>query len=1511
MRKICFTLAVMLLLTMLSPVVFAAEQTYGIDNLNNESGDLVIAYLGGSITEGAGATGSNRYATQLTNRYFKTKYPSKNVIEVNAGVGGTPSDLGLFRMAKDVSSKNPDVVFVEFAVNDTGRDEKTVKQNMEGIVRQLSRLPKQPVVIFLYTAKADFAAVDKTIAYHQKIADYYGIASINLNSYVKGLVDDKTIIWWDKDVNGEKNKDLWYSGDGTHPNDKGYTLYTDYIMEQFDKDFGQYFKKLTTRELPISGYEYGAPRAVSHNDTNASYTGSWTVNNSRLTSRFQDGVHETTEAGATVTYTFTGRSIGLYAVRGDEGTTASYVIDEGTPNAKTGTINNYYKHGTNPDTNGNPRNPTQMGVSTMLRNDLAFGEHTIKITTNAPTQQNGYTQNLFSFGYFFVDDTEPSVTIEDFAVLDLSGSKTDYLRNADGTAETGKIVVKGQKQDGTVVDLDSGVAFTSSNEEVATVSVDGTVTPVNQGTAVITAVCGSAEAGILISVYQSKIRENNFDTAGTVGNVSSAHDGKLTYANTYEWQSENTRTGTGMALYLKNIDRTNPAADPNNSKNKLNYIMYGVPSAGSSDVAERGVIECWFYDTGLEKVQNQIWLTGRSNPPVTTVVMNGQNKVLDAFRASVTYGSTTYNFNNNYGLAEAAAGYPLFTNLSNAPRSKGWHQLVIDYSQDDTYVVYIDGKVVGQRTAENWNCGIGSIRFDRVLNAYSGDDPNGGNVTNQELWIDDLRIYNVKTTNAVPPEARNVKVSGEAVEDQVLTAGYQFYDENGDEEDTASTQWKWQVSTSGTGDWSDIPGANARNYTLRTENNDKYVRAAVKAFSKTEPVEGEWAYSAALGPVIPKPTDVTGLIFTRLDLSKTPGNYALNASGSMTVYGTSSTGTYELTDSGRVSYLSDDRSVVTVDSDGGLTFRGDGYATVIATVANPDGTTVSARIMITVYDPEKAHTIQGYESYQIKEPLKDTHLTLVDSPVRSGEKAMAYRQVPSTATLEMWGLFTFRNGATAPQYAASAWFYDSGEKTNAKAGIYLQSTDSDKDGNRKGADGISYPLTISSEIGILDDTSDYYTYRNPQSGRANVGPGGVQWTSGENKGKGYIGTHVVGNTTALDGGMVTPTGGEPVQKPVIKRTRGWHQVTAVVQGGPAWENAGTENGYIKVFLDGIEVYTDYYVPNVLELVGGRSYYPADGDVSSYYDDMSIFNFVQQPVKPGLRSLDITGTPAVGQTLTAQADAWDKNGDAITQVKYQWKASDDGTVWSNIAGAVEGTYTVAPEYEGKYICAGVTPVSTEEGEEDLSRALLIGERDTYNVTITFDSNGSVKLGDNDVTSGVAVAVPSGSNQTIAITPNSGYEIDTATVDGSSVAAANNTITLENVKKDIAVGITFKQKQTQQPIFGPSSDPQEQTDYTPPTAGTAPQYSAVMFTSLDGGYGWTVVSTGVEIRDDQNKKIPLPVASTNITPDGKFGVRVFGAGLEKGKTYTLTPYAVVEDSQGSQTTIYGTPKTFTVK
>lgn len=77
------------------------------------AGDSVkIAYFGGSITEAG-----NGWRDQSFN-WLKSKYPAVALSQVNAGIGGTGSDLGVFRLQKDVLSKNPDLVFVEFAVND-------------------------------------------------------------------------------------------------------------------------------------------------------------------------------------------------------------------------------------------------------------------------------------------------------------------------------------------------------------------------------------------------------------------------------------------------------------------------------------------------------------------------------------------------------------------------------------------------------------------------------------------------------------------------------------------------------------------------------------------------------------------------------------------------------------------------------------------------------------------------------------------------------------------------------------------------------------------------------------------------------------------------------------------------------------------------------------------------------------------------------------------------------------------------------------------------------------------------------------------------------------------------------------------------------------------------------------------------------------------------------------------------------------------------------------------------
>ena len=94
-------------------------------------GDTIkVAYLGGSITA---QDGWREYSLEWLNKQF----PKSRFTEVNAAIGGTGSDFGVFRLHDQVLKYNPDLVFVEFAVNDGSTPTDKVIRAMEGIVRQI------------------------------------------------------------------------------------------------------------------------------------------------------------------------------------------------------------------------------------------------------------------------------------------------------------------------------------------------------------------------------------------------------------------------------------------------------------------------------------------------------------------------------------------------------------------------------------------------------------------------------------------------------------------------------------------------------------------------------------------------------------------------------------------------------------------------------------------------------------------------------------------------------------------------------------------------------------------------------------------------------------------------------------------------------------------------------------------------------------------------------------------------------------------------------------------------------------------------------------------------------------------------------------------------------------------------------------------------------------------------------------------------------------------------------
>lgn len=118
--------------------------------------EVTLAFLGGSITQGAGAVPlqENCYARLawqgLTERY------GNSIRYIKAGLGGTPSETGLVRYDRDITRDGqiqPDLVVVEFAVNDSGDETEGVFY--ESLVRKILNAPNHPAVILLFAVFAN------------------------------------------------------------------------------------------------------------------------------------------------------------------------------------------------------------------------------------------------------------------------------------------------------------------------------------------------------------------------------------------------------------------------------------------------------------------------------------------------------------------------------------------------------------------------------------------------------------------------------------------------------------------------------------------------------------------------------------------------------------------------------------------------------------------------------------------------------------------------------------------------------------------------------------------------------------------------------------------------------------------------------------------------------------------------------------------------------------------------------------------------------------------------------------------------------------------------------------------------------------------------------------------------------------------------------------------------------------------------------------------------------------
>ena len=113
--------------------------------------EITVAYIGGSITEGLTVAPANPELcwASLSYKWLCEQYPDATIKFVNAGLSGTPSILGNVRLERDVLAYDPDICFVEFAVNDG--TEMKYRNAYESLVRTLLTADKDIAPLLLFT----------------------------------------------------------------------------------------------------------------------------------------------------------------------------------------------------------------------------------------------------------------------------------------------------------------------------------------------------------------------------------------------------------------------------------------------------------------------------------------------------------------------------------------------------------------------------------------------------------------------------------------------------------------------------------------------------------------------------------------------------------------------------------------------------------------------------------------------------------------------------------------------------------------------------------------------------------------------------------------------------------------------------------------------------------------------------------------------------------------------------------------------------------------------------------------------------------------------------------------------------------------------------------------------------------------------------------------------------------------------------------------------------------------
>lgn len=282
-----------------------------------EAGEPVtIATIGGSITQGSISNGpldkeikTRACYADIFFAWWKETFPNAEVTVVNAGIGGTDSYLGVHRVQEDVLDYHPDLVLVEYSVNDGANND--YKNSYDNLVRKILKSEDAPAVMLLFMAQTTLVSAQSV---HQYVGFNYELPMLSHLNLITDFFES-----------GRHTAEEM-SGDVSHPSVFGHAVVGEMIWKYLNNVYAEldsYGEPVPFDKKAITKERFQNAELVGVGDVTPDALGTFTE---KQNFNGWGTVWESTEGNGEITFTVTCRNLGLLFWRSTSGNYGTYEV---------------------------------------------------------------------------------------------------------------------------------------------------------------------------------------------------------------------------------------------------------------------------------------------------------------------------------------------------------------------------------------------------------------------------------------------------------------------------------------------------------------------------------------------------------------------------------------------------------------------------------------------------------------------------------------------------------------------------------------------------------------------------------------------------------------------------------------------------------------------------------------------------------------------------------------------------------------------------------------------------------------------------------------------------------------------------------------------------------------------------------------------------------------------------------------------------------------------------------